>query len=122
MRPELRRRLLVTAGVLAGTAIVQYIELNENRVPYHTSILTGEKWLIELIQTDNRHRFHEQLGLYKETFFLLVKELEDTGQLKHSKYLSTEEQVAIFLYTVVTNLPNRKVAERFQRSGETISR
>jgi len=27
------------------------------------------------------------------------------------------EQVAIFLYTMVTNLSNRKVGERFQRSG-----
>ena len=53
---------------------------------------------------------------------MLVKELEDMGLLKHSRYMSTEEQVTIFLYTVVTNLPNRKVAERFQRSSETISR
>ena len=98
------------------------MELLQNREPYHTSILTGEKWLIELCATHNQHRFREQLGISKNTFVLLVKELESRGLISHSRYMSSKEQVAIFLYTAVTNLLNRKVAERFQRSGETISR
>ena len=36
--------------------------------------------------------------------------------------MDLEEQVAIFLYVLVTNLSNRKVGERFQRSGDTVSR
>ena len=72
--------------------------------------------------TRNEFRFYEQLGINKEPFLDLVKELEELYLIKQSRHMSTEEQVAIFLYSVVTNLSNRKVAERFQRSGETISR
>jgi len=38
------------------------------------------------------------------------------------EHVDLEEQVEIFLYIIVTNLSNRKVAERFQRSGVTISK
>jgi hypothetical protein len=113
-----QRRLVVAAVLIAGTTILQYIELINQRTMYHDSILTGEKWLIELMGSRNQHRFYEQLGLHKDTFL----ELESLYLIKHTRYMSTEEQIAIFLYSVVTNLSNRKVAERFQRSGETISR
>jgi hypothetical protein len=115
-------RAAIIGAILAGNAVLHSIDLVQSRQPYHNSLLSGAQWLIELATTNNQHRFHEQLGIYKEPFFKLVQELESTGLLKHTRYMSTEEQVAIFLYTVVTNLPNRKVAERFQRSGETISR
>ncbi|KAJ7081525.1 hypothetical protein C8R44DRAFT_527075, partial [Mycena epipterygia] len=42
--------------------------------------------------------------------------------LTHSKHVTLEEQVAIFLYTCVTGLSIRHVGERFQRSNETISK
>ena len=38
----------------------------------------------------------------------------------HTRYMRPEEQVAIFIYTAVTNASNRKAAERFQCSGDTI--
>ena len=39
-----------------------------------------------------------------------------------SRYVSLEEQLAIFLYTSVTGLTTRHVGERFQRSNATISK
>jgi hypothetical protein len=117
-----QRRFLIIAVLLVATALLQHIEHISQRAAYHDSILTGEKWLAELLQSPNRHRFYEQLGLHKETFLELVRELENLYLIKQSRFMSTEEQVAIFLYSVVTNLSNRKVSERFQRSGETISR
>ncbi|KAF8834554.1 hypothetical protein BDN67DRAFT_876599, partial [Paxillus ammoniavirescens] len=39
----------------------------------------------------------------------------------NSKFVSLEEQVAIFLYTCVTGLTLRNVGEQFQRSSDTIS-
>jgi hypothetical protein len=58
----------------------------------------------------------------KFVFRRLVKFLSEKVGLGDSRYVTLEEQVAIFLYTVVTNLSNWKVAERFQRSGDTISK
>ena len=39
-----------------------------------------------------------------------------------SKYVTLEEQLAIFLYTSVTGLSIRHVGERFQRANGTISK
>src|SRR5882724_5633822 len=38
-----------------------------------------------------------------------------TDQCNHIHHVGLDEQVPIFLYTMVTNLSNRKVAEHFQR-------
>ncbi|KIK22780.1 hypothetical protein PISMIDRAFT_48951, partial [Pisolithus microcarpus 441] len=40
----------------------------------------------------------------------------------HSKHITLEEQVSIFLYTCVTGLLTRHVSERFQQSNGTISK
>jgi transposase len=50
----------------------------------------------------------------------LIQELQQLGH-DRSKYLSLEEQLAIFLYISVTGLTIRHVGERFQRSNETVS-
>jgi hypothetical protein len=121
--PTDRQKRILTASVLIViTALLQYIEEIGQRTAYHDSILTGEKWVSELLQTRNPNRFYEQLGLHKDTFIKLIRELESLYLIRHTRYTSTEEAVAIFLYSAVTNLSNRKVAERFQRSGDTISR
>ncbi|KAJ6532635.1 hypothetical protein B0H19DRAFT_858648, partial [Mycena capillaripes] len=39
-----------------------------------------------------------------------------------TKHVSSEEQLAIFLRIAVTGLGNREQQERFQRSGDTISK
>jgi hypothetical protein len=39
-----------------------------------------------------------------------------------SRFVSLEEQLAIFLYACVTGLTVRHIGERFQRSNETISK
>ncbi|KAJ7735179.1 hypothetical protein B0H16DRAFT_133729 [Mycena metata] len=36
--------------------------------PMHTSMLTGQRWLLELIK-DHPERFREQLGMAKHAFF-----------------------------------------------------
>ncbi|KIO00268.1 hypothetical protein M404DRAFT_153038 [Pisolithus tinctorius Marx 270] len=40
----------------------------------------------------------------------------------NSRFVSLEEQLAIFLYTSITGLSIRHVGEHFQRSNDTISR
>jgi len=42
--------------------------------------------------------------------------------LKSSKYMGVEEMVAMFLVVVGHGVGNRMIQERFQHSGETVSR
>ena len=88
--------------------------------PYHTSILTGEGWVLELI-AGHPERIRCELGMHQHVFVELISELHEMGHT-NSKYVSLEEQLAIFLYASVTGLTVRHLGERFQRSNETISK
>jgi hypothetical protein len=90
-------------------------------IPRHTSILTGQDWLDELI---NGHpdRCLDQLGMYPAAFLLLCWELTINGGLTDSRYIAAQEQAAIFVYWMVHGSSQRELMERFQRSGDTISR
>ncbi|KAF5184972.1 nuclease [Thalictrum thalictroides] len=54
--------------------------------------------------------------------FDLCDALRERKLLHNTRYVSVEEQVSIFHYIVGKNDSNRTVADRFQHSGETISR
>ena len=88
--------------------------------PCHTSALSGEGWLLELL-TGHPEHIHNELDMYVETFNHLVSHLRAYGHVD-SRFVSLEEQVAIFLYTCVTGLTITHVGEQFQRSNDTISR
>lgn len=87
--------------------------------PYHTSALSGEAWLIELL-LGHLEWIHRKLGVHAHVFTRLVDEL---CELKHddSKFVSLKEQVRIFLYMSVTGPSIRHTGEHFQQSNETIS-
>jgi len=57
-----------------------------------------------------------------EVFQFLCSELQNKGGLVPSKHVGIEEQVAMFLYAIAQSHTNREVQERFQHSGETVSR
>lgn len=57
----------------------------------------------------------------REVFLKLVEALRQKCGLSHSRHLTAQEQVAIFLRIAKTGLGNREHQERFQRSGDTIS-
>jgi hypothetical protein len=102
------------------TATYALIESADQREPYHTSALTGEEWVVELL-SGHPERIHCELGVHLHVFDALVSELRDLGH-GNSRHVSLEEQLAIFLYSCVTGLTIRHVGERFQRSNDTISR
>ena len=56
-----------------------------------------------------------------EVFIGLCEALKVYGKLEHSRYLTVQEQVCIFLLIIGQNKQNRVVQERFQHSGQTIS-
>ena len=89
-------------------------------IPYHTSLLTGEMWVQELL---NGHldRIRNELGVQKHVFCKLIDELV-SHEFSSSRHVMLEEQLAIFLYTCVTGLTCTHVGERFQRSNSTISK
>ena len=89
------------------------------KIPSHTSILTGEGWVQELLD-GHPLRIKTELGRRRHVFRSLVQALVDSG-LRPSKHISNEEQVAIFLYGSVTGLSVCHLGERFQHSNGTIS-
>lgn len=122
--PHHRRRQLLglTASIVTILALALAEAHNGFRArPYHTSKFRGADWVRELLR-GHPQRIKDVLGVQKHVFLAFRAELVVYCGLRPSRGISVDEQVAIFLYMVVTNLPNRQVAERFQRSGDTISR
>lgn len=121
-RRALRQRVLLQISALLAylVSILSLVAEHSIPTPYHTSALTGEAWVLELM-TGHPGRIRCELGVSIEVFHALVTYLREIG-IDRSRYVSIEEQLAIFLYMAVTGLTIRHVGERFQRSNETISK
>jgi len=117
-----RRLLFLLALVMAQIAQLCYqIFAPTTRIPHHTSILSGEAWVLELI-TGHPNRIKINFGISIETFSALVRILHENSFVVSKKGILVEEQLGIFLYTCVTGLSSRLVAEQFQRSTDTITK
>jgi hypothetical protein len=90
------------------------------RTPYHTSALSGASWVHELLNGHPK-RIRNELGVDRGTFIVLIEIMKQTN-LQSSRHVSVEEQLSIFLYTVVTGMTCTHVGERFQRSTSTITK
>ena len=96
------------------------IKSHKPPIPYHTSALSGEAWVDELL-AGHPERIRTELSMHRAAFLELVSTLQGLGH-SNSKHITLKEQLAIFLYTCVTGLTLRHVGERFQHSNETISK
>ena len=105
-------------AVVAAAAIVYAVPLY-NKTPYHTSALSGEAWVQELI---NGHPecISCELRVHKHVFHALIAYLKNIGHT-HSIYVTIEEQLSTFLYKCVTRLSIWHVGKLFQGSNDTIS-
>ena len=112
--------LIISITLCATANLLKSLIRPQEPKPYHTSILTGEGWVIELL-TRHPERIHCEFGMHAHAFKKLVVLLRSYGH-ENSRFVSLKEQLAIFIYTCVTGLPIRHVGERFQRSNDTISR
>jgi hypothetical protein len=101
-------------------AAFEYANQNFIKEPYHTSALTGEGWVLELL-SGHPERIRCELAVHHHVFYKLIETLKDMGYTR-SKHVSLEEKLAIFLYTCVTGLSVRHVGERFQRANDTITK
>ena len=91
-----------------------------NPEPYHTSILSGQMWVEELLE-GHPDLIYCELGVQKEIFLELVHTLHNFG-ITGSKHISLEEQLLIFLYMSMTGLTIHHTGERSQCSNDTISK
>jgi len=95
----------------ASCAIQMYSGSYYDKQPYHTSILTGLGWVNELL-TGHPERIQCKLGVQHHVFHVLLSLLRDAG-CHDSKFISLEEQLAIFLYASVTELSTQHLGEWF---------
>jgi hypothetical protein len=115
-----RRRTIMVMVCSIITAAMELASSIYDKRAYHTSVLSGHAWVLELL---NGHpdRIRCELGVSHHVFDLLLSDLRRMGY-KDSRHVTLEEQLAIFLYTCVTGLSIRHVGERFQRANNTIAR
>ena len=115
-----KKKIVAFVGATAAAAVTLAATDIAEPQPKHTSILTGQHWIVKLLE-GHSDRFHEQIGMSKHVFRLLLKELQLHHSLQDRKHVQAEEQLAIFLHFAQTGAPSCMLQEHFQRSPGTIS-
>ena len=110
---------VATIIITAAVASVSQYALHFEKHPMHTSSLSGEQWVQELLH-GHEDRIYNELGMRKAVFRQLLAVLRMDAGVQGTRYVSAEEQLATFLHYVHRALPNRALQERFQRSVLTI--
>ena len=122
LSPALQIALHLSSEIIQASInmIDEHISHHYLHMPYHTSSLSGEDWVQELL---TRHPWciQNELSLDWGTFLILIKALQVAG-LQSSHHVSIEEQLVIFLYTTVTGMSSIHVGECFQWSWDTITK
>jgi hypothetical protein len=111
-----QKLVICTAG-----ALTLYYNTYIYKEPCMDSYNTGMQWLHEILH-GHWTRCVNMFRMDAATFQSLCFQLENQYGLKASRRMCVFEKVGIFLYTIALGASNREVQERFQHSGETISR
>ncbi|KAL4567082.1 hypothetical protein LXL04_022654 [Taraxacum kok-saghyz] len=119
-REELLYHLLLHNQEADDVAIYYYYT-HIYKEPCMTSEQTGEAWMKEILN-GHPNRCIGAFRMSASLFTKLCEYLQNNYGLTSSDRMSVKENVGIFVYTLALGLSNRDVSERFQRSGETISR
>jgi hypothetical protein len=121
---KFKRKVCTIAAIIMLLAVKECILLYAlcfEKTPQHTSILSGQDWINELIAGHDGW-FYNEMGMQKHVFYALLSVLRRDGGLHDTKHVSCKEQLAIFLHYVYWGLSNQTLQEQFQRSGNTISK
>ncbi|KAH9721346.1 DDE Tnp4 domain-containing protein [Citrus sinensis] len=102
-------------------AVDYYYRTYIHKQPCMNSLETGNVWLMRVLK-GNETRCQRMFRMEKDVFFRLCNELEINYGLKGSRRVSTTEVLGMFLHTIGHGVGNRLAQERFQHSGETVSR
>ncbi|KAK1258135.1 hypothetical protein QJS04_geneDACA024823 [Acorus gramineus] len=101
--------------------IQDHLDQHWARRVVHDSSLSGAEYMSAILDGHPRPCL-DLFRMEQAVFKALVKEFRDEGWLKDTNNVFVEEQVGIFLLIVGHNARNRVCQDRFQHSGETISR
>ncbi|KAG8363101.1 hypothetical protein BUALT_BualtUnG0004500 [Buddleja alternifolia] len=99
----------------------EYERLYLLKTPCRNSKMSGHAYVMELMNA-NPTRCYDMFRMKPDVFITFNNTLMENCGLKHSRYLSAYEQVAIFLHIIAHGITSRVAAEKFQHSGETISK
>lgn len=107
--------------VIAWLCLVVMDMSMHTREPIRDSILSGPEWVKEVL-CGHSDRVYEAFRMERHVFLNLCGLMIERGWLKDSRFIRVDEQVAIFLSMIYHKNSNRNLCERFQRSGQTISK
>ncbi|XP_028054930.1 uncharacterized protein LOC114259144 [Camellia sinensis] len=116
---DIQKSIISDAAQHAMEYYMKYME----KIPCRTSILTGRAWIQELFDGHVGRR-EQNLHMPLCVFQALCDTLRSDFGLRvptRPHGLHIEESVAMFIHTL-DGCSNRKLQERFQHSGETVSR
>ena len=112
-RLDLIRQFLILIIIAIAELLIR-----DEPVTQHNSILTGQRFYDELIDTNNENRFRNSCRMDKETFLKLLMLLTRHGGLHDGHKVGAGEKLMIFLQ-------QKKLAsaiDRPQRGGSTLDR
>jgi hypothetical protein len=92
----------------------------EDPIPYHNSVLTGQMRFEEVMNTQNPKRFSDCCRMDKRTFTLMLYFLIDHGELVGSENICAGQRLMIYI-SILKGSSNRTTSEMWQHSGSTIS-
>lgn len=104
--------------------VISLYELDNSlhaREPCRDSFMTGPRWVAELLN-GNTNRIYESLGMERHVFINLCNLMKHRGWLQDSRYVRVDEQLAMFVQALQGSCSTRRRCERFQHSGETVSK
>ncbi|XP_026399247.1 uncharacterized protein LOC113295110 [Papaver somniferum] len=113
--------LVVVVTTATTTLIAFYCQYFLEKTICHDSILSGASHVDEVLNGHDA-RCQDSFRMEKHVFLRLCDMLKEKELLRHSNGVRVEEKVAIFMLAVGHNERNSILQERFQHSGETISR
>jgi len=110
-------KLIICIARVINMYYINYMYKKSCMVSYSTRMC----WLNEVLR-GHWKRCINMFMMDTTTLLSLCNDLETHYGLKPSRRMSVIENVAMFLYIIVTRASIREVRERFQYSGEIVSR
>ena len=87
--------------------------------PQRTTILKGHEWGVETLNGHPRNCY-ETFRMTPSQFIKLCELLKERKKIKDTRFLTVQEQVAIFLVVICQTVTTRFAAGHFQHSVDTI--
>ncbi|MQM04652.1 hypothetical protein Taro_037457 [Colocasia esculenta] len=117
-----KNAMSLAVGEMLMSSIIDEDEEDTTPIPrlMHTSRHTGHVWVHEVLQGHER-RCYNTFRMHSSMFLKLRDILVERELIRDSRYVTTIEQLAMFLYAMGHGVATGAMCEHFQHSSETIS-